>query len=113
MQEGSPELFGRFELAVVVAVFAVRVMQVTTHQIIDVFSMGDAFMTAVLSMHVARLVPIAVVLWCALVLICSACRQGMFVGVVSMDVMHVPVVEIVRMALVLDGRVSTVRAVDV
>jgi hypothetical protein len=37
----------------------------------------------------------------------------MFIDVALVDVVQVPIVEIVRMAVVLDGGVATIRAVDV
>jgi hypothetical protein len=98
---------------VIVAVFAVRVMQVVIHQIVDMVAMGDAFVTAVRSMSVARIVFTTVMLRRAAVLIHSACRQGVFVDVVFMDVVQVTIVEIVRMAIVPNSSMATVRAVDV
>jgi hypothetical protein len=52
---------------VVVAVIAVRVMQVTVDQVVGVIAVGHGFMTATGSMHVAFIMGAATVLRCAAV----------------------------------------------
>jgi hypothetical protein len=91
---------------VVVAVIAVRMMEVPVHQIVDMVAMGD------------RIVPAAgTVLVGALYLRSAAGRIGgidtddMLVHVIAVHVVHMAVMQIVNVAVMADRGVAAVRAV--
>ena len=70
-------------------------------------------MTTVWTVNVIRLMCAAAMLGRAVVLICRIGRHLVFIDVALVDVVQVPIVEIVRMAVVFYGGVATIRAVDV
>jgi len=86
---------------------------VPLHQVVHVVSMRHGFMPAVGSMDVIGLVRSAVVVRRAAILVCFICVQFVFVNVISVHVMQMAVVEVIGMAIVLDGRVPTIGAVGV
>jgi hypothetical protein len=98
---------------VIVAVLPARVVQVSFHEIIQMVSVPDLFVPAVRTVNVIPLVRFALVVRRTTILICSAYFQYMLVDVILMYMMQMAVVEIVCMAVVLDSRVSALRAVDV
>jgi len=64
-------------------------------------------------MDVIGLVRSAVMVWSASILVCFAFLQSVLVNVVSVNVMQVAVVEVIGMAIVLDGRMAAIGAVGV
>jgi hypothetical protein len=101
----------QFDRAVVVAVIAVRMVQVAIDEIIDVVPMRHGFVTARRAVNVARLMAATVVIRSALVGIFRIDRERMLVDVIAVHVMQMAVVQIVDMIVVLDRRMPTVRAV--
>jgi hypothetical protein len=102
---------GQFDRAVVIAVIAVRMVQVAIDEIIDVVPMRHGFVTARRAVNVARLMAATVVIRSALVGIFRIDRERMLVDVIAVHVMQMAVVQIVDMIVVLDRRMPTVRAV--
>jgi len=96
----------------IVAMGSVWVVQVPLHQVVHVVSMRHGFMPAVGPMDVIGLVRSAVVVRSASILVCFAYLQFVFVNMASVNVMQMAVVEVIGMAIVLDGRVPTIGAVD-
>ena len=96
----------------IVTVRSVWMVQVPLHQIVHVVSMRHGLMPAVGPMDVIGLVCPAVVVRCTSILVCFARLQLMFVNVVSVNMVQMAVVEIIGMAIVLDGRVATIGAMD-
>jgi len=89
---------GRFlQGAVIVAVVAVRVVQVSAHQVIHVVTMRRSFMPAMRAMGVFVAVRFAVMLRRAAVRVRVADRDDVLVDVIAVDVMHMPVMEIIDM----------------
>jgi len=91
---------------------SVRMVQMPLHQIVHVVCMRYGFMAAVGPVDVIGLVPSAVVVGRAAILVCFACLHRVFVNVVSVNMVQMAVVEVISMAVVLDGRVATIGAVD-
>jgi len=107
------ELCCSFQLAVIVAVLFVRMMQVPFHKIVRMISMRHSLMPALGAVNVFLFMSTAVMLWRTLFWICGIDGQLVFLNVLSVDVMHVPILEIVRMALMFYGGMATVRTVNV
>ena len=107
------ELCCSFQLAVIVAVLFVRMMQVSLHDIVRMISMRHRLMTTLWTVNVIRFMSATVVLRRTLFWICGIDGQLVFLNVLSVDVMHVPILEIVRMALMFYGGMATVRTVNV
>ena len=101
---------GQLNGAVVVTVLAVRVMQVSVHQVIDVITVRYRRMPTVRAVDVICVVALAVVSHAA-VGVGARDLDGVFVVVVFMGAVKVPVVQVPHMVSVLDGNVATVRAV--
>jgi hypothetical protein len=97
---------------VIVAVAAVEMMQMLTDKIVNMVSMGRLFVTAVRSVSVPTIMPVAIVFWCAGVWIGATHRNGMLIDMTIVDVMQVPVVKIVRMTLVSYSLVTTGRVMS-
>ena len=108
-----PDLLGELDGAVVVAVAAVRVMQVAVDEVVDVVTVGHGLVAAAGAVHVVAGVPATVV----------ARGAGPGVGGVDLDLalvrmalvraMHVAVVQIADVVTVLEGGVAAIRAVGV
>ena len=95
----------------VVAVVAVRVVQVAIDEVVDVVAMRHRFVAAAGAVHVSRFVAAAVVFRRAGVRVGGTDGDDVFVNVVAMRVMQVAVVQVINVAFVLDGGVAAVRAV--
>ncbi len=94
--------------AVVVAVIAVRMVQVAVDEIVDVIPMRHRFMAAPRSVNVARLV--AATARRALVRIFGAHFELVLVYVIGVRMMQMTVMQIINVIVVLDRSMSTVRA---
>jgi len=104
-------MLGEHHASVVIAVRAVRVVQVTVHEEVDVAAVRHGLMATRRTMHVRRIV-------------CAACMGGsagrrivggdgerVLVDVTVMQVMQVAVVQVVDMAAVDDSLMATAGAV--
>jgi len=97
---------------VIVTMRSVWMVQVPLHQVVHVISVRHGLMSAVGPMDVIGLVRSAVVARCASILVASACLHLVFINVVSVNMVQMAVMEIIGVAVVLDGRVATIGAVD-
>jgi hypothetical protein len=92
--------------AVVVAVAAVRVVQVFADEVVVVIAVRHAQVAAARPVHVARVVAPARVRWRARARVGRVDGERVLVDVVAVHVVEVTVVEVVRVPLVFDGRVA-------
>jgi hypothetical protein len=98
-----------FDLAVIVAVVAVGVVQMVAHQVVHVVAVGNRFVPAPRPMLVLPVVPIAGVIRGAPLRVAVADLQAMLVVVIpTVGVMQVAVVEIVDVAVMPDTGVPAV-----
>jgi hypothetical protein len=93
---------------VVVAVIAVRMVQVAVDEIVDVMPMRHRFMAAPGSVNVARLVAAAARR--ALVRILGAHFELVLVYVIGVRMMQMTIMQIINVTVVLDRSMPTVRA---
>jgi len=84
----------------IVAVGIVRMVQMPTHQIINVVAMRSAFVSAVRAMSVLATVSFAVMGGRAFVRVGGAHRKGVFINVIVMHVMQMTIMEIVDVPVV-------------
>jgi len=101
----------QLHLAVVVAVVAVREVQVAGHQVIRVVAVRHGFVAAARSMLVAFLVAAAVVSGRATGGIGVADREAVFLHAFTPRMVQVALVQVIHMAIMLDARVSAVGSV--
>ena len=97
----------------IVAVGIVRMVQVPTHQIINVVAVRRAFVSAVRAMSVLATVPFAVMGGRAFVRVGGAHREGVFINVVVMHVMQMTIMQIVGVPVVAYSHVPARGAVRV
>jgi hypothetical protein len=88
-------------------------MEVSTNEIVNVVSVGHAFMSTGGTVSVLAIVTFAIMVGCASTRIEATNWKGMFVDVAFMDMMQVPIVQIVSVAVVRHRRMSTLGAVGV
>jgi hypothetical protein len=93
---------------VVVAVIAVRMVQVAFDEIVDVIPMRHRFMTAPRSVNVARVVAPAARR--ALVRIFGTHFEPVLVYMIAVRVMQMTVMQVINMIVVRDRSMSAVRA---
>src|SRR5262249_11143471 len=98
-------------LAVIVAVIAVRVVQVPVNEVINVVAVRHRLVTAARAMPVVLVVLSAVVVRCAARRLGGAHRYCMLLDAALAVVVQVAVVQVVNVALVLDARVPATWAV--
>jgi len=99
-------LRGGFHATVVVAVTSVWMMQVAAHEIVRVPGVRHTRMAACWAMDVSFLMAAARVIRRAVRSVRARGVERVFVHVVAMDVVQMPVVEIVRVAVVLHRHVA-------
>lgn len=102
-----------FERAVIIAVAAVRMVQMAVDQVVNMVGMRHTLVSAAGTVHVAALMPSARVIRRALRPVRAVVFQDVLIHVVAMDVMQMTVVHVVRVAVVLDGCVTAPRPVRV
>ena len=98
---------------VVVAVTAVHVVQVSPDQVVHVVSVRHGLVAATGAVHVVPSMPVAGVIRRALLRVGGVDRQAVLVDVVGMGMVQMTIVEVVGMAVVSDGEMTTVVAMDV
>jgi hypothetical protein len=84
-----------------------RMMKVSTHEIINVVPVRHAFMSTGGSVSMLAIVTFTIVFRRAGTRIEAVYRKRMFVDVAFMDMMQVPIVQIVSVAFVRHSRMST------
>lgn len=102
-----------FDSTVIVAVTAVRMVQVAAHEIVSVASVRHTLVAAVGPVHVVLLVGAACVVWCTVRPVCARGIERVFVHMVAVNVMQVAIVQIVRVPVVLHRHVAASRSVRV
>ena len=95
----------------VITVIAVRVMEVTIDQVVNVVAVGNRRVAAVRAVLVSLFVSLAAVLGRACGGVRLTDRQSVLFHHVAIDMMQVTVVQIIDMAVVHDAGVAAVRAV--
>jgi hypothetical protein len=98
-------LLGRLNGPMVVAMIAMRMMQPSVHEVIDVVAVRDGFVTAPRAVRMPRTSHVRR----ALRRVCLADRQHMLIDVVVMRVVQVAVVQIVDVPIVADRGMPAVR----
>jgi hypothetical protein len=97
------------QLAVIVAVSAVGVMEVTVHQIIDVVAVGHCFVAAIGTMGVRLLMSMAGMTRRAFFRIYRINLNSVFFNAAVPLVMQMTVVQVVCVAVMIYSRVTTIR----
>jgi hypothetical protein len=97
----------------IVAVRTMGMVEVPTHQIINVVAMRRAFMPAVGAVNMFAIVPFTLMAGRAAVRVRAAYRNGVFVDVIGMDVVQVTVMKIVGMPVVAYRHVAAIRTMHV
>ena len=100
-------------LAVIVAMIAVRMVQVTIYQVVDVIAVRDSFMSAVIAMLVICVVTITLMTVGAVRWILCVYLQLVLVNMTFVRRVKMAVVEVVHMVVVFNGSVTAVLAVFV
>jgi hypothetical protein len=93
---------------VVVAVLAVRVVQVAVDEIVRMVAMRQCFVAAVRSVNVIGGMSTALVFRGTTVLVRGRGCECVFVDMIAVDVVQVAIMEIVDVTVMADGRVSAV-----
>lgn len=102
---------GELNRTVVIAVIAVRMMKVAVDQIVDVITMRYRFVSAARPVDMARIMGATVMVGCTLVRVLCADLKPVLVYMIGMRMMQVPVMEVIDVIAMFDGRVPAVRAV--
>jgi hypothetical protein len=97
----------------IVAMVAVRVMKMPFDQVVNVIPMGDSFMPASRSVHMAAVVRAAAVVGCAPVGISLRYFNLMFIDVIAVHMVQMPIMQVINVASVVDGRVTTIGSMNV
>jgi hypothetical protein len=98
------------KLAVIVAVVAMGMVQVTIHQVIDVIPVWHCLVAAVRTVNVRLVMFRTFVAWCAFLRIRRADLNAVVLDVIAVGMVQMAILKIVRVALVLHSRMATVRA---
>lgn len=95
----------------IVAVIAVRMVQVAVHQVIDMIAVRNCLVAAAGAVPVAFFVMAAVMTRRATGRVRAADCQGMLLDAAGSHVVQMPVVQVIDVAFVPDRRVTAARAV--
>jgi hypothetical protein len=99
-----------FDGSVVVAVVAVRVMQVAINEVVNVVAVWHSLVPAAGSVHMVCIV-FGLVAWSTHVRILLAHLDDMLIDVVAVRVMQMAIVQVVHMAIVSNGGMPAARTV--
>lgn len=102
---------GDLQRTVVVAVIAVRMVQMTVDQVIDVVAVRHRFVAAAGPMHMTGAMAGTVMLRCAAVRVGGADGDHVLVDMVAMHVMQMAVMQEIDMAFVAHRGMTALRAV--
>src|SRR5215831_183527 len=97
----------------IVAVTRMRMMEVSINEVVHVIPVGHAFMSTGRTVTVALLVTVASMIRSASTRIYVANRKRVFIDMAFMDMMQVPIVQIIDVAVVRYSCMSAMRAVRV
>src|SRR5262249_15185456 len=104
LQSGQKGVSAQFYRAVVIAMVIMWVMQSSVHEVIDVIAVRHRFVSAARPMRMR-----APGLRCAQQGIGVADLDNVFVDMIPMHVMQMTIVEVIDVAIMAHGRVSTTR----
>jgi hypothetical protein len=96
---------------VVIAVVSVRVVEVAVDQVVDVVAVRNGRMAAVGPMHMAFLVPAAVMGGSAAIGVGGIDLENVLIDVTGVRMVQVAIVQIIHMSVMLDSHVAAARAV--
>ena len=94
----------------VVAMIAVRMVQVAVDQIVDVIAVRYRFVSAARPVDMARIMGATVMVRCTSVRILCADLKPVLVYMIGMRMMQVPVMQVIDVITMFDGRMPAVRA---
>jgi len=97
----------------IVAMVAMYVVEMAVHQIVDMVSVGNGFVTTARPMDMAGVVTAAAVRRCAGIWVCGRDGNEVLIGVAIVGVMEVPVMQIVDVPIMHNGLVATTGAMHV
>jgi hypothetical protein len=97
----------------IVAVVAVRMVQMPGDEIIDMIPMRNRFVTATGAMNVSRIMSGAAMVGCASIRVLVAHFNPVFVHMVRVRMVKMAIVEIIHMAAVPDGNMTAMGAMHV
>lgn len=90
----------------IIAVGSVRMMQVPVNEVVHVIAVRDRFVAAVGAVNVVGRMAAAVVAWRAVRWIGRGHGDAVFVNMIAVGMMQVTIVQVVRVAVVLDRGVA-------
>lgn len=98
---------------VVIAVIAVRMVQMAGDEIIDMIAMWNSLVTAAGSMNVGGIMSATSMVGRASIRVLAAHFDCMFVHVIAMRMMKMAIMEVIQMVAVSDGNVAAVGSMGV
>jgi hypothetical protein len=113
LEDKLARLRGDLQLAVIIAMVVVRVMQVILDQVINVISMWNSLVAAVRAMNVILVVSQTVVVGSAGRRIGTAHLNLVLVDMIALNTVQMAVVKIVNMAIVLHRCMTAGRTMSV
>jgi hypothetical protein len=101
------------QLAVIVAMSAVRMVQMAIHQVINMVAMRHGFVAAIGTVSVGLLIGGAALVWRTFLRIRRSHLNLMVIHMITVSVMQVAIVKIISVAVVFHGGVPAVWAMHV
>lgn len=102
----------KFNRAVVIAMIAVRMVQMPIDEIADVVAVRDGFVATARTVNVTRFMTRAGVVRRAAIRVLLADLDHMLVHMVPVRVVKMPIMQVIDMVAVTDSGVPAIRAVD-
>ena len=93
----------------VVAVVAVRMVQVAVDEIVDMIAVRNLRVATIRAVDVPRLMAAALVMGRAFIGVRRSHRQHALINMVAMVMMQVTVVQVINVSVVLDGQMTATR----
>lgn len=93
----------------VVTMVAMGMVQMPVHQVIHMITVGYCRMTAFRAMHMPWFMSCAMMRWRAYIRVGCRYRNHMFIHMGFMRMMQVPIVQVIDMAFMHNGRMPTIR----
>jgi hypothetical protein len=106
----SASCLGELQDSMIITMRAMSEMQVARDEVIDMVTVRHGLMTAIGAVSMPGLMPIAAMVRCAVSGVGSRDVEPMFIDMIAMDVVQVPVVQIILMIPVANGLMAAVGA---
>lgn len=106
-------MLSQLHLTVVVAVIAVRMVQVSVYQVVGVIAVRNSRVAAIRPVLMGFLVTATAMVWRASGRVCRVDGQGMFLDLAAILVMQMAVMQVIDVSLVQDAGMPAIRAVPV